>query len=418
MENTIPRWRLWQIRARGIGVTKRCNVCVQLLLVVCLCVVSTMYGQTAVAPVGAGTIAEPYEITTWQNLYWISQNADSWDKHFVQTIDIDFADAEPAIETWDEGKGWTPIGNTTTRFSGNYNGQDYKIKGLYIDRTSTSGVGFLGVVRNATISHLVILNADIRGNEFVGIAIGQIIGESSTTRDNSLIVNAYVQGNVSAATRVGGFVGHIGESDANITNCHTHAHVVSTGTTFADAGGFVGSIYLHSGVVLLECSSSGTVTGSGRNLGGFNGYTTGTTFKRCFSTAHVSMNSTSSQGNVGGFIGGWNTLNQSALIEDCYALGNVTGGLNDSSTEWHRGVGGFIGTVRRKYDPYTKTIINSYAAGVVTQVGSGDIGGFFGRVSTSVETEIPTVTDCFGILKEQHKQAVQEITPPVAPPPR
>ena len=60
----------------------------------------SLLAQTAVPPaLGDGTEANPYQIATWQNLYWLSQNSSAWDKYFIQTADIDFADAEPAIES-------------------------------------------------------------------------------------------------------------------------------------------------------------------------------------------------------------------------------------------------------------------------------------------------------------------------------
>jgi len=63
------------------------------------------FAQTAVAPsVGNGTAGSPYEIATWENLYWLSQNQSQWTKHYIQTADIDLATASPAINTWDGGK--------------------------------------------------------------------------------------------------------------------------------------------------------------------------------------------------------------------------------------------------------------------------------------------------------------------------
>lgn len=46
------------------------------LLLICLSYLSS-YGQTSTAPAGAGTSANPYQISTWQNLYWVSQNTSS-----------------------------------------------------------------------------------------------------------------------------------------------------------------------------------------------------------------------------------------------------------------------------------------------------------------------------------------------------
>jgi len=102
-----------------------------------------LLAQAAVAPAaGDGTSGNPYQIATWQNLYWISLNSSSWDKYFEQTADIDLSAASPAISTWDSNQGWTPIGNSTTKFTGNYDGDNQTISGLYINRSEIKSVNF------------------------------------------------------------------------------------------------------------------------------------------------------------------------------------------------------------------------------------------------------------------------------------
>jgi len=355
--------------------------------------------QTAVAPSGSGTVGSPYQITNWQNLYWISQNSAQWSKYYIQTADIDFAEASPAINTWASGAGWTPIGNGSTFFTGNYNGQGYMIKGLYANRASTTGVGLFGYVRNGSISNILFLKADITGSSSVGIAVGYAYGNISS-REASNISNIYVQGNVTASLgQAGGLVGYIFDSNATVTNCHSNVSVTSQTTDInetADIGGLIGIIYQYTGPTVSNSSSSGTVTGQGlRNAGGFIGYVGGGIVSKCFSTANV-INTGQNQGNVGGFIGGLNSRYNNTLIENCYSLGNVSGGANNSSTEWHNGIGSFIGTCRREYSGYSKTITNCYAVGAVSQTGSSaDIGGFIGRLSTTTITANPTVTNSY-----------------------
>ncbi len=54
---------------------------------------STVFSQTATMPAAVnGSEETPYEISSLENLYWISQNADNWDKHYVQTADINAAE--------------------------------------------------------------------------------------------------------------------------------------------------------------------------------------------------------------------------------------------------------------------------------------------------------------------------------------
>lgn len=85
------------------------------LLIVVLMATAT-WAQTAIAPSGSGTSGDPYLIATLENLYWVTQNSTSWNKYFRQTADIDAT----TTSTWDGGKGFLPIGNNPTQFTGNY----------------------------------------------------------------------------------------------------------------------------------------------------------------------------------------------------------------------------------------------------------------------------------------------------------
>ena len=326
----------------------------------------SILAQTAVAPSGSGTSINPYQIASWQNLYWISQNSAQWSKYYVQTADIDFAEASPAINTWASGAGWTPIGNATTKFTGSYNGQGYSIIGLYINNASGENMGLFGF----------------------------ITGNSSAT-----ISNLFIQGTFSGSCRLAALVGNIESSNISITNCHSNATITSTKSTtdsYADTGGLIGLI-ASGAPTITNCSASGTVTGQGlRNVGGLIAYLNSGTVQKSFSTANV-INSASNQGNTGGFIGGINSNGNNTLIENCFATGNVSGGANNNSTEWRNGIGGFIGTKRTEYSGYTKTIRYCYSTGIVTQTGaSTDIGGFIGRFATNFASSVsPTITNCY-----------------------
>lgn len=66
-------------------------------------IIPLLWGQSAVAPsAGDGSSGSPYQIATWQNLYWISQNSSEWDKYYIQTASINFSDADPAINRLSE----------------------------------------------------------------------------------------------------------------------------------------------------------------------------------------------------------------------------------------------------------------------------------------------------------------------------
>ena len=54
-----------------------------------LLVTQFTFSQTATMPSGSGTSGNPYQVDSLPNLYWITQNSSLWNKHFLQTADID-----------------------------------------------------------------------------------------------------------------------------------------------------------------------------------------------------------------------------------------------------------------------------------------------------------------------------------------
>jgi len=195
-----------------------------------LIIAFSLMAQTAVAPAGEGTEANPYQIATWQNLYWISQNTSSWNKHFIQMVDIDFADATPAITTWNYGHGWTPLGsNWDSFFLGKYNGNNKTISGIYINRQSSVHQGFFGFIYSgAEIKNLGIVNITVNGSNNTGGLVGYNGGCS--------ITNCYSSGNVTGGDYTGGLVGH---NSGTILNSYSTCNVTGNEKT----GGLIGSIY-------------------------------------------------------------------------------------------------------------------------------------------------------------------------------
>ncbi len=80
-----------------------------ILLVFALFISVNLQAQTATAPTdGAGTADDPYEISSIENLNWISQNSWTWSKHFIQMQDIDASETSGYGTTY--FKGFNPIG--------------------------------------------------------------------------------------------------------------------------------------------------------------------------------------------------------------------------------------------------------------------------------------------------------------------
>ncbi|MCK4664088.1 MAG: hypothetical protein KAT68_14565, partial [Bacteroidales bacterium] len=140
-----------------------------LIVLIMLMSVFTAKSQTAIPPtIGDGTSGNPYQIATLNNLYWISQNTAEWNKYYIQTVDIDAW----ATIGWDYGKGFTPIGNNTTKFTGGYNGAGHTIGSLYIERPETNYIGLFGYTNGSKIDSLGLTNVNIIGNNYIGGLVG------------------------------------------------------------------------------------------------------------------------------------------------------------------------------------------------------------------------------------------------------
>ncbi|MCK9336140.1 MAG: LamG domain-containing protein, partial [Candidatus Cloacimonetes bacterium] len=87
----------------------------------------------AIQPIGTGSEADPYLISSLANLYWVSRenqaNSGFDGKCLKQTADIDAS----STQSWIGDQGWEPIGSSTS-FRGTYDGDGHEISGLYINR--------------------------------------------------------------------------------------------------------------------------------------------------------------------------------------------------------------------------------------------------------------------------------------------
>ena len=91
---------------------------------------------------GTGTEENPYLIFNKSQLNKVRNDLDA---HYKLTADIRFSkeDFEEGGEFYNGGKGWEPIGTFAQPFSGEFNGEDHSIIGLYCN-TSSRYVGLFG----------------------------------------------------------------------------------------------------------------------------------------------------------------------------------------------------------------------------------------------------------------------------------
>src|SRR6056297_3754225 len=182
------------------------------------------FSQTATQPSGSGTAEDPYRIETLENLHWLSQTNSVWDKHFIQTADID---ATPT-SGWDNDSGFIPIAKGNV-FGGSYNGKGHSIHGLYINRPGINLLAlFEWVDNNSRIDSLSVRNVNISGTDMYGGGIAGI---------NSGIINhCSSSGSISGNEIIGGLVGN---NYGTIKNSYSTCTVDANGS-LNYAGGLVG----------------------------------------------------------------------------------------------------------------------------------------------------------------------------------
>ena len=226
-----------------------------------LVVTSRSFSQTATAPSGSGTSVDPYQIGSLENLYWITQNSTSWNKHFIQTADIDAS----SDTSWNSNQGFSPIGTTGTKFTGVYNGQGHTVIGIFI---STGSANYMGMFAYAdypdTIENLGLINVNITGGTYTGGLVAFNYGGST-------IVNCYTTGIITStySDYIGGLIGY--NNASTVSNCYSTVNVtVNSASSYV--GGLVG--YNRGVSTISNCYTTGNVSNGGSYIGGLVGFST------------------------------------------------------------------------------------------------------------------------------------------------
>ncbi len=355
---------------------------------------------------GDGSSDHPYQVSNTAQLNAVRSYLSSY---FIQTADI--------IVDTSSYPSWEPIGTATAAFTGSYDGNGYRISGLRINTTASSGantiLGLFGVVGNGgTIDDVKMSNVDIdvASNSVSGNTsfVGSLAGINYGTISNSVVT-----GSITAASydiKIGGLVGCNGSSDAaddgDITGCAANCAInVTVNYQQGHAGGLVGSSF-SSGSAITGCSSAGSVTCAGGSTvnhtgifaGGLIGYVSNTTVTNCNSTATVSATNVLSQAHAGGFIGG---IVAGSAISGCHSTGSATAGDASGATGTKICAGGFIAYA---FVSAESDITDCYSTGNATATGTGAStpstasayvysGGFLGYVSAG--THAVDITGCY-----------------------
>ncbi len=300
-----------------------------------ICSLLTTFAQYSGS--GNGTEEDPYLIFNENQLSQVSNFLDQEGVVFKLMKDLD-------LTSWiaenNPSQGWMPIGVESTPFKGKFYGNNHRVSGFSITRSSENNVGFFGYLYGA-----VIQDFTLEGTQVIGAnCVGGLIGQSCCSTISNVAVTLTGSTGVSGTQKVGGLAGKTSAS------CSIDGFSISTnvsGTTMV--GGVIGTVdggnYQH-GTVLAN------VTATNGRAGGFSGNATGYTL----ATVSVVGNITS-QGSgcrVGGMVA---VSDGNVSLSDCTYKGDLQG------TQM---VGGIIGEL---VGGSSQTFTSCFSKGKITNTG-------------------------------------------------
>ncbi len=83
-------------------------------------------------------------ISSLEQLQCMKENLEG---NYLLINDVDASDTE----NWDEGKGFLPVGDNLDRFEGSFDGNNYVITNLAINRPGERYIGLFGYIREAVV---------------------------------------------------------------------------------------------------------------------------------------------------------------------------------------------------------------------------------------------------------------------------
>ena len=257
-----------------------------------------------------------------------------------------------------EGLGWSPVGNSSSQFSTTFDGNNFEVRNLYINRPTQDYLGLFGQITNATIRNVSLKGslAQVRGDDYIGALLGSGI-------NNNSILNVSVAINLQGDDYIGGLAGIV--SRDNVIKGSSNSGNI-TGDNYS--GGLIG---LASYDNVIEGSfNRGKVEGN-QNVGGVVGRVSETgTIRTSFNTGTVI--GSNYVGGVAGYARNTNT------VVDTFSSGVVEG---------YSYIGGLIGRLENN-----NQINSSYSTGFVK--GSSNTGGLIGnKYSNSVVSQSFWATD-------------------------
>lgn len=285
-----------------------------------------------------------------------------------------------ATKAWADG-GFKPIigeaaSGKTIAFTGKFDGLDYNIFNLNIDR-DTGNVGLFGVVGdNAVIRNVTLVGGSIKGQNNVGALAGSVQGSAQ-------ISNIMNSASVTGSSDVGGIIGSAVNADfENLVNTGTVAGTAEN--TENNVGGLIGS--LTGGKLSGTSYNLGGVTGEGYNVGGLVGTASDATLGDGTNLIYNRLN-VSGAYNVGGIVGSMSgtTVQKAENSGNVAATGHTDGTYTYHTAHTFNDGNGVVNGVR------TETVNIANAGGIAGTASDGSTISAVqnsGDVSSSTDTKV------------------------------
>ncbi|MDG2492323.1 MAG: BspA family leucine-rich repeat surface protein [Flavobacteriaceae bacterium] len=331
-------------------------------------------------PSGTGTPSDPYLISNLSELLWISENSSSWSSYFKQTADIDASKTMYWDDSDDDGNGnkyddpndcnsdgdndgWLPIAFGGSNFKGSYNGSEFRISNLTINRGSDN-LGFISQANQGEIAKLILENVnytETSGGKYVGGAIGKADGSFEIYE---VAVTGVIDGDTLGTEYLGGLAGFM-TGTSNIYDSSFRGDIIGSGTGSNYVGGITGQHDSNQELELCIVYGNSSITGAnyvGGISGKINNVPEGKSLKLLASLADVT-----GKDWVGGIAGEITGTNNNFNVEYNYVSGNIIG---------ENTVGGMLG----KFDDFSGYVVQY---NVITSIASSTNG--FSEVDPSVQ---------------------------------
>ena len=263
--------------------------------------------ETSRPLVGNGSTGNPYIITKAEELEWFRDQVNSGQYSICAKIadNVEVIDMSTVCHAADKSQNleevsWEPIGNTTNKYMGTFDGNNKTITNLYINANQEYS-GLFGYTFISTIKKLTFVNANVTNtNSFTGILVGY--GYGGTYQNIMTSTSCEVNG----GDVTGGIAGKLA---GNAYNCVNYATVQGK----EQVGGLFSSY--DSSTSITACANYGKVTASSQWVGGLVGYFNSGTIQDCANYGDVK--GTNRVGGMAGFV-------SSGKIQNVFSYGNVS----------------------------------------------------------------------------------------------